>query len=178
MNLHTHSQHLLRRSGIMLLLAAVALGMFAGCTSSSGGGSTTTKTTKRGGGARASIEATVKFTISNVGSRNKQVAGITPPRNMACTRSIPSTCNGVLSCPAKPDSKWEWDACAYLTSHRAKLFIQELGDVMCTEQYGGPEVARITGTVKGKPVRIKLTRTDGCHINQWSLHAPLWGQPA
>jgi hypothetical protein len=34
----------------------------------------------------------------------------------------------------------------------------------CTLQYGGPEKAHVTGTVKGRPVDVTLDRADGCGI--------------
>ena len=32
----------------------------------------------------------------------------------------------------------------------------------CTQQYGGPEKARVTGTLDGKPVDVTLDRAEGC----------------
>ena len=40
-------------------------------------------------------------------------------------------------------------------------------DEMCTEQYGGPEQAMITGTYRGAPVSYPLSRTNGCEIGRW-----------
>jgi hypothetical protein len=34
----------------------------------------------------------------------------------------------------------------------------------CTQQYGGPEKARVTGTLEGRPVDVTLDRADGCGI--------------
>jgi hypothetical protein len=34
----------------------------------------------------------------------------------------------------------------------------------CTQQYGGPERAHVTGTLEGKPVDATVTRSDGCGI--------------
>jgi hypothetical protein len=34
----------------------------------------------------------------------------------------------------------------------------------CTLQYGGPEKAHVTGTLKGRPVDVTLDRADGCGI--------------
>lgn len=35
---------------------------------------------------------------------------------------------------------------------------------MCTQVYGGPETARVTGTIDGKKVDRRFTRTNGCEI--------------
>jgi hypothetical protein len=40
-------------------------------------------------------------------------------------------------------------------------------DVACTQIYGGPEEARIAGTVRGKAVDAMLSRNNGCEIDRW-----------
>ncbi len=40
-------------------------------------------------------------------------------------------------------------------------------DQVCTEQYGGPDLATITGTIDGQPVDATVDRTDGCGISDW-----------
>jgi hypothetical protein len=37
-------------------------------------------------------------------------------------------------------------------------------DVQCTQIYGGPQVAIISGTFRGNKVWAKLSATDGCQI--------------
>jgi hypothetical protein len=43
----------------------------------------------------------------------------------------------------------------------------------CTQIYGGPETARISGTINGNDVNRRLSRTDGCRISDWERAAPL-----
>jgi hypothetical protein len=38
---------------------------------------------------------------------------------------------------------------------------------VCTEIYGGPDVAEVTGTVGGEQVETTVDRADGCGINDW-----------
>jgi len=40
--------------------------------------------------------------------------------------------------------------------------------VACTEIYGGPEIADVQGTFRGKPVNTQFLRTDGCEIARWN----------
>jgi hypothetical protein len=40
-------------------------------------------------------------------------------------------------------------------------------DMACTELYGGPQLAIVSGTVDGRRVWVKLTRIDGCQIDRW-----------
>lgn len=46
---------------------------------------------------------------------------------------------------------------------------------LCTQQYGGPQVAMVTGTIDGRPVDSVFSRTDGCEIARWNAMAPLLG---
>lgn len=41
-------------------------------------------------------------------------------------------------------------------------------DVGCTQIYGGPQVARVTGTLRGRRVWATFRRTDGCEIARWN----------
>jgi Subtilisin inhibitor-like len=40
-------------------------------------------------------------------------------------------------------------------------------DVACTEIYGGPQVADVRGTFRGRPVDAHFSRTNGCEIERW-----------
>lgn len=50
-------------------------------------------------------------------------------------------------------------------------------DQLCTEQYGGPQTARITGVWKREPVELSVGRTNGCEISQWDRLGPLLPGP-
>jgi hypothetical protein len=63
-------------------------------------------------------------------------------------------------------------ACRRLASGGVKLFAPIPRDVACTEIYGGPQVARVVGTVNGKSVWASFSRTDGCRIARWDRLAP------
>ena len=49
---------------------------------------------------------------------------------------------------------------------------------MCTQQYGGPQVAVVTGRFQGREVHSEFSRTDGCEIARWRTMAPLLGGTA
>jgi hypothetical protein len=49
---------------------------------------------------------------------------------------------------------------------------------LCTQQYGGPQVAVVTGSIDGRPVSVTFRRTDGCEISRWRAMAPLLGGTA
>jgi hypothetical protein len=44
---------------------------------------------------------------------------------------------------------------------------------VCTQIYGGPEVARITGTLRGERVDARFSRENGCEIARWEAVQPL-----
>ena len=46
-------------------------------------------------------------------------------------------------------------------------------DMVCTQQYGGPQTASVTGRWAGRPVDLALSRVDGCTIAQWDGLGPL-----
>jgi len=46
-------------------------------------------------------------------------------------------------------------------------------NVACTQQFGGPEVAEVTGTVDGEPVTATFSRQDGCQIARWETATPV-----
>lgn len=48
-------------------------------------------------------------------------------------------------------------------------------EVVCTQQYGGPQTATVTGTVDGVPVEVSFARRDGCEISQWNAAASILG---
>ena len=48
-------------------------------------------------------------------------------------------------------------------------------DQACTEIYGGPQTASVTGTLRGEPVDAEFDRTNGCQIDRWDAHAALLG---
>lgn len=50
-------------------------------------------------------------------------------------------------------------------------------DRICTEIYGGPQTARVTGTWRGEQVDLRLSREDGCAISQWDALGPLLPGP-
>jgi hypothetical protein len=37
----------------------------------------------------------------------------------------------------------------------------------CTQVYGGPQTARIVGTIRGERIERRFSRTDGCRISDW-----------
>ena len=45
-------------------------------------------------------------------------------------------------------------------------------DIVCTEIYGGPQKARVIGTVAGHRIWATFTRENGCQIYRWNRLSP------
>jgi len=59
-------------------------------------------------------------------------------------------------------------ACRVLAGEGASALSPVPKDRMCTEIYGGPQTAEITGTWRGEKVLASLKRTNGCELGRWS----------
>ncbi len=46
----------------------------------------------------------------------------------------------------------------------------------CTQVYGGPQTATVTGSWRGEPVRARFARTNGCQAGRWDTYAVLLGE--
>lgn len=69
-------------------------------------------------------------------------------------------------------------ACAVLDKARAARtdpFAPTPTGQMCTQIYGGPEVATVTGTWNGKKVDTRFGRKNGCELKRWGDLAVLFG---
>lgn len=58
-------------------------------------------------------------------------------------------------------------ACARLATLKAP-FAPTRKNVACTQIYGGPQEALVTGRLRGRLVRARFSRRDGCEIDRWN----------
>jgi subtilisin inhibitor-like len=63
-------------------------------------------------------------------------------------------------------------ACRRLAQGGVELFAPTPKNAVCTEIYGGPQRARVVGTVNGKRIWAKFRRSDGCEIARWQRLSP------
>lgn len=59
------------------------------------------------------------------------------------------------------------EACAKL-ARMTRPFAPVPKDTACTEIYGGPQQALVTGRLRGYPVRATFNRRNGCEISRWN----------
>ncbi|UGY92457.1 SSI family serine proteinase inhibitor [Streptomyces gobiensis] len=45
-------------------------------------------------------------------------------------------------------------------------------DALCTQIYGGPQTARVTGVWNGQKIKSDFDRTNGCEIARWDTLVP------
>ena len=64
-------------------------------------------------------------------------------------------------------------ACRQLDALKAP-FAATRKDLVCTQIYGGPEEAFVTGRFRGGLVRASFSRKDGCEIGRWARVAFLF----
>jgi hypothetical protein len=80
-----------------------------------------------------------------------------------------STTTWHLTCdPSGGDHPTPEQACAVLGQHGRTALPAVPTDRMCTQIYGGPQTAHITGTWRGERVDARLSRINGCEIARWN----------
>jgi hypothetical protein len=58
-------------------------------------------------------------------------------------------------------------ACRRLAAFSGNPFAATRPGSVCTQIYGGPQVARVRGSFHGRRVSATFTRRDGCAIHRW-----------
>ena len=49
-------------------------------------------------------------------------------------------------------------------------FAEKPDEAMCTEQFGGEQVASVSGVYRDETVNTRFSRDDGCEIARWDEH--------
>jgi hypothetical protein len=155
------------------LVLAAALALLAGCaTTSDPGGSPT------GGGTPAPTTASPEPSTSPEPGPTSdaevpaELTIVLDETGSGVTRTMTLTC-----APTGGDHPDAAAACATLAAVGVEAFNPPPKDEMCTEQWGGPQVATVEGTVDGESVRARFSRTNGCEISRWDAVATILGSP-
>ena len=69
------------------------------------------------------------------------------------------------------------DTACSLVASNADLLEPLPEDVVCTQQFGGPEQAAVRGTFEGREVDVRYSRANGCEIARWDRLSPLFDAP-
>lgn len=76
-------------------------------------------------------------------------------------------CSGKRTIGTHPNKK---NICKFLQENKTNsevLFLHIPQNMMCTQIYGGSDVATIAGTYNGRKVATHYSRTDGCTSSRW-----------
>jgi hypothetical protein len=124
---------------VLLLVAASAAGLQTGALA-------------HDVGAAARANVALRFTVTD-GTGHHSTA------RLSC-RGVARTARGYLR--NRP-------VAACRTARRLATFLasRPSPDQMCSQQYGGPQTARIRGTIGHHAIDKRLSRRDGCAIYDW-----------
>ena len=163
-----------------LVLVALATAALSAC---GGSGGSSTKTTAGGGGGASTTSSTMDQPRAHPGVPGSDTG--TPPPGPGGAPAVQADLvvvvddgsgakpqRFVVKCPAH--GKVGASQCAALAAD-PHVFEALPGDQPCTQVYGGPDTATVKGTLNGEDVDAKLSRTDGCHIDQWDRAKAVWG---
>ena len=66
------------------------------------------------------------------------------------------------------------NACRRLDAGGRALFAPTPPGVACSQIYGGPQTAAVTGMLAGRRLWARFTRRDGCEVDRWNRVAFLF----
>jgi hypothetical protein len=161
-----------------MVVTSLLLVLLAGaCDSDSSDGRAAGSSTSRPtpSTTRPAVAGQTELTVSGVATR-------ATPEPTAAPTEIPFA--GTLDCAAAGATgtgiyaTTAVQTCAQIIENR-QIFTTAANpdDRVCTEIYGGPQHAKIEGSVDGDRVARKITRTDGCGIADWTALEWLLGPP-
>ncbi|MGO4804314.1 SSI family serine proteinase inhibitor [Arthrobacter sp. 2MCAF15] len=112
---------------------------------------------------------------SGPGQGNAELAIMIKPSETAAATNFTLVCqNGVPAAESQHPNAAA--ACIAIKNNPAILSPVPAGkDRTCTQQYGGPQVATVTGVVDGHPVQATFSLKDGCEIAAWNAAKDVLG---
>ena len=128
---------------------------------------------------RIAVLALVALAATGCMSRSSDSSGsasVTEPASAGNTKleiavsiggSEAPTRTWTLECPDGGTLPHPEQACAKLAKMEDP-FAPVPKDKACTQVFGGPEVADVTGTFRGKPVNAHFEKGNGCEIARWN----------
>jgi hypothetical protein len=108
----------------------------------------------------ALILAALAF-LAGCGEDDEQPAA--PASELASLEITVDGKSATVECASADDSP----ECGTVAELDAAVFEPTPGDTACTQQYGGPEKATVTGTFRGEEVDATFSRENGCEIARW-----------
>ena len=112
---------------------------------------------------------------SGPGPGNAELAIMVKSSETGAVSNFTLVCqNGVAA--AESQHPGAASACTALKNNAALLSpAPRAKDQACTQQYGGPQQATVTGVVDGTPVEVGFSLRDGCEIAAWNAARDVLG---
>ncbi len=173
------------------LAVALSVGLMSACSAGTGGSEptssapssvptgTSTPSATLAPDAETSVPAPPPSAPSGLpsgpGAGNAELAiTVKPSENEAAVNYTLVCQGGVPSAESKHPSAET--ACTAVKENPAILSPSTKNtDQACTEQYGGPQQATVTGIVDETPVDVTFARTNGCEISAWNAAQAILG---
>ncbi|NJP68379.1 SSI family serine proteinase inhibitor [Streptomyces spiramenti] len=99
------------------------------------------------------------------------VISVSENGELSDARETTLTCN-----PAGGEHSAPQAACDELDAAGAAVLSPVSRTSVCTQMYGGPETARVTGVWAGQPVDAEFSRTNGCEMHRWDQLGTVLGR--
>ena len=112
---------------------------------------------------------------SGPGQGNADLAIVIKPSETGTPTNFTLVCqNGVPAAGSQHPNPTA--ACLAIKNNPAILNPVPAGKVQaCTQQYGGPQTATVTGVVDGRQVQVSFSLKDGCEIAAWNAAKDVLG---
>jgi hypothetical protein len=108
--------------------------------------------------------------LAGCGGKDETSGGTTPTTNLQISLSVRNSEQPsklwTLRCPAGGTLPDAAEACSKL-GEIDDPFAPVPKGTACTQIYGGPELADVSGTFDGKAVNTQFSRGDGCELERW-----------
>ncbi|MCU1552960.1 MAG: serine protease inhibitor [Arthrobacter sp.] len=112
------------------------------------------------------------------GEGNAELAIMVKPSENGAPANFTLVCQGGVPA-AESQHPNASTACTALKANAAILSpAPKAADQVCTQQYGGPQQATVSGVVDGKPVEASFSLRDGCEIAAWNAAKDVLGSNA
>jgi LysM repeat protein len=121
--------------------------------------------------------------LGGVAAASAPRSELTIETNTGAVNSVLVPSEGTLECDGDAQgsgflAKAAKSACALVGKGVVTAIAGEHRKVrLCAEVYGGPQRARVTGTVGNRRVNLSIDRTDGCGVADWNRLRALLGDP-
>ena len=181
----------MRKLLIQVLAVAVSVGLMSACSAGTGGGqptssapsatspATSTPSDTPAPDTETSVPAPAPSAPSGPpagpGAGNAELSIMVKPSDTEPAINYTLVCQGgVPSAESKHPAAQV--ACSALKENPSILSPSTKNTAQaCTEQYGGPQTATVTGIVDETPVDATFARTNGCEISAWNAAEAVLG---